>query len=89
MVAYCWEIGGFFSGNVSYPFQFDNNPAFPDHFYDNLTTLFIAFPDIKDFDVFFILNQQILRANTVPIQHINEKTSKQEKISKSLYLPKI
>ena len=53
MVAYCWEIGGFFSGNVSHPFQFDNSPTFLDHFYDNLTTPIIAFADVKDFDVFF------------------------------------
>ena len=72
MVAYSWEIGGFFSGNVSHPFQFDNSPTFLDHFYDSLTTLIIAFADVKDFDVFLILNQQILRANTVHIQHIND-----------------
>ena len=53
MVAYCWEIGGFSSGNVSHPFHFDNSPAYLDHFYDNLTTLIIAFADTKDFDVFF------------------------------------
>ena len=72
MVAYCWEIGGFFSRNVSHPFQFDNSPTFLDHFYDNLTTPIITFADVKDFDVFFILNQQILRANIVHIQHIND-----------------
>ena len=46
-------MGGFFSGNISHPFQFDNSPAFLDHFYVNLTTLFIAFVEIKDFDGFF------------------------------------
>ena len=53
MVAYSWEIGGFFSGNVSHTSQFDNSPTFLDHFYDSLTTLIIAFADVKDFDVFF------------------------------------
>ena len=53
MVAYCWEIGGFSSGNVSHPFHFDSSSAFLDHFYDSLTTLIIAFADTKDLDVFF------------------------------------
>ena len=57
MVAYCWEIGGFFSGNVSHPFQFDNSPAFLHHFYDNLTIFIIAFAGFKDSNGFFIMNQ--------------------------------
>ena len=69
---------GFSSGKGSQPFQFNNSSSTLDNFYDK----------IKDFAVFFFLNQQILRANTVHIQHIHEKTNKQENISKSLYLPK-
>ena len=75
----------FFSGKASHPFLFDSSSTL-DH--DNLTALFIAFAEIKNFASFSIFNQQILRANTVQIQHINEK-SRQEKISKYLYLLKI
>ena len=73
----------FFSGKVSHPFQFDNSSSTLDHFYANLTTLFIAFADIKDFAVFFILDQQILRANIVHIQHINKKSKQTRKDFKS------
>ena len=75
-------MGGFFSGNISHPFQFDNSPAFLDHFYDNLTTLFIAFADIKDFGVCYFesTNSKSKYCPHPTYQRKNKQTRKDFKI---------